>query len=125
MNLVRGGNNMTAVMKGPKKQSAERQAKQSATVRISEASHLLLREMAAQEGASMQSVLDAALEQRRRQKFLAECDAAYAALQQDPEAWRDYQQELATWEVTSLDGLEPEATGGGECLATDAGGPSG
>lgn len=87
---------MAAVTKGPKKQPAGRQARQSATVRISEESHLLLREVAAQEGASMQSVLDEALEQRRRQKFLAECDAAYAALRQDPEVWAEYQAELAS-----------------------------
>ena len=82
--------------------------KQSATVRISEQAHRRLRELAAQSGEPMQAVLDKALEQYRRQEFLEECRTAYGALQQDPAAWADYQQELAGWEVANLDGLEPE-----------------
>lgn len=82
--------------------------KQSMMVRVSEQSHQHLREMAAQSGEPMQTVLDKALEQYRRQRFLEECHAAYCVLQQDPAAWADYQQELAAWDVTLLDGLEPE-----------------
>ena len=87
-------------------------AKQSPTVRISEKSHHTLRELAAQYGEPMQSVLDQALENYRRKKFFDECDAAYEALQQQPEAWADYQKELAEWEVTLMDGLETQATKG-------------
>lgn len=82
--------------------------KQSTTVRISEQTHHRLREMAAQSGEPMQAVLDKALEQYRRQKFLEECDTAYAALQQDPEAWKDYQDELKSFEGTLMDGLDPD-----------------
>jgi len=46
--------------------------------------------------------------EHRRQKSLAECDAAYAALRRDPEAWAGYQAELAAWEVTLTDGLDPD-----------------
>ena len=46
-------------------------------------------------------------EQKRRQKFLEECDTAYAALQHDPEAWKEYQDELKLWEATLMDGLDP------------------
>ena len=81
--------------------------KQSTTVRISEQTHHRLREMAAQSGEPMQAVLDKALEQYRRQKFWEECDAAYAALQQDPEAWQDLQDELKSFEGTLMDGLDP------------------
>ena len=92
------------------KQSITKQStrKQSATVRISEQSHYRLRELAAQSGEPMQAVLDKAVEQYRRQKFLEKCHAAYCVLQQDPAAWADYQQEFAAWDVTLLDGLEPE-----------------
>jgi hypothetical protein len=90
------------------KQTAKSGAKQGATVRISEQSHHWLRELAAQSGEPMQAVLDKALEQYRRQRFLEECHAAYCVLQQDPVVWADYQQELAAWDVTLLDGLEPE-----------------
>ena len=81
--------------------------KPSATVRISEQSHHRLRELAAQSGEPMQTVLDKALEQYRRQKFWEECSAAYAALQQDPEAWKDLQKEYKSFEGTLMDGLDP------------------
>ncbi len=85
----------------------KRPAKQSATVRISEQSHQHLRELAAQSGEPMQAILDTALEQYRRQKFWEECSAAYAALQQDPEAWEDLQKEYKSFEGTLMDGLDP------------------
>lgn len=88
------------------KPPAKPRMKQSATVRISEQSHHRLRELAVQSGEPMQTVLDKALEHYRRQKFSEECDAAYAALQQDPEAWRDYQEELKSLEGTLMDGLD-------------------
>ncbi len=84
------------------------QARQSATVRISEQSHRHLRELAAQSGEPMQAVLDKALEQYRRQRFLEDCHTAYCTLQQDPAAWADYQQEATAWDAALLDGLEPE-----------------
>lgn len=112
---------MATAAKQPTKQPTKQPAKQSATVRISEQSHHRLRELAAQSGEPMQAVLDKALEQYRRQKFLEECSAAYAALQQDPLAWADYQEELAAWDVTLMDGLHPEE-GGKEGGIADAGG---
>ncbi len=87
--------------------------------------HQRLRELAVQGGEPMQAVLDKALEQYRRQKFLADCDAACSALQQHPEAWVGYQEELATWEVTSMDGLDPEEDRNEKGTAADAGGPHG
>ena len=90
------------------KPQAKQSTKQSATIRISEQSHRHLREMAAQSGEPMQAVIDKALENYRRQQFLEKCHAAYCVLQQDPAAWADYQQEFAAWDVTLLDGLEPE-----------------
>jgi predicted transcriptional regulator len=80
----------------------------SLTVRISQASHRKLRELAAQTGETMQAVLDKAIEDYRRKRFMDEANAGYAALRQDPEAWAAYQKELALWEVTLMDGLDPE-----------------
>ena len=88
--------------------SVKHSVKQSATVRISEQSHHTLRAMATQSGEPMQAVLDKALEQYRRQKFWEECDAAYAALQQDPEAWQELQDELKSFEGTLMDGLDQD-----------------
>ncbi len=82
-------------------------AKQSATVRISEQSHRYLREMAAEYGEPMQAVLDKAVDQHRRQKFWDDLKTAYAAIESDPEALAEYQAELALWDCTLMDGLDP------------------
>lgn len=79
----------------------------TATVRINDKSRNILRELAAREGKSMQEILEKAIETYRRQRFLEEVNAAYAALRQDPEAWATVQKERADWEVTLGDGLEP------------------
>lgn len=83
------------------------ETKRSVTVRISAQSHRCLRELAAQSGEPIKTVLEKALEQYRRQKFFEECNAAYAALQNDPEALAAEKEELALWEVTLMDGLDP------------------
>ena len=82
--------------------------KQSATVRISEQSRRHLRELAAQSGEPMQAVIDKALESYRRQKFWEDMDTAYAAIQNDPEALAAEKKEFALWEVTLMDGLDPD-----------------
>jgi predicted transcriptional regulator len=79
----------------------------SATVRISEKSHSTLRELAAESGESMQAVLDRAIEEHRRRLFIEAANAEYAAFRADPEAWAEYQKELALWEGTLMDGLDP------------------
>jgi hypothetical protein len=79
----------------------------SATVRISEKSRNTLRELAAQSGESMQTVLDRVIEEFRRKQFLEAANAEYAALRRDPEAWDEYQKELALWDSTLMDGLDP------------------
>jgi predicted transcriptional regulator len=101
----------------------------SATVRISEKTRKTLRELAAKTGESMQSVLDRAVEEYRREQFMKEVNAAYAALRADPEAWADWQKELAVWDATLMDGLDPNErwTADGEVTYVEsaAGGQSG
>lgn len=82
--------------------------KHSTTVRISEKMHHSLRDLAEQSGESMQAVLERALEQYRRQKFLEDCQAAYANLQQDPEQLASYQKEVSAWDSALLDGLDAQ-----------------
>ncbi|MBI4641617.1 MAG: ribbon-helix-helix protein, CopG family [Candidatus Tectomicrobia bacterium] len=79
----------------------------STTVRISDKSRKLLRELAAREGKSMQVILEKVIEEYRRQRFLEDVNAAYAALRQDPETWARVKQEQATWDGTLIDGLDP------------------
>ncbi|MDH3603704.1 MAG: toxin-antitoxin system protein [Candidatus Tectomicrobia bacterium] len=81
---------------------------QSTTVRISDASRQLLRDLASQEGLSMQAVLDKALEAYRRQRFLESVNAAYAEVKQDPSAWQEFKQERELWDTTLTDGLDPD-----------------
>jgi hypothetical protein len=88
------------------------------TVRISDNSRAILRELAAKEKASMQAILDKALEAYRRQLFLTEVNKAYAALRQAPKAWALVEKERAEWDATLGDGLEHEVerTGNGKVV---------
>jgi predicted transcriptional regulator len=78
----------------------------SSTVRISDAARTVLRELSAEDGASMQAVLEKAIEHYRRQRFLDATNAAFAALRNDPERWREELEEREAWDATLADGLE-------------------
>ena len=54
----------------------------------------------------MQSILEDALEQYRRQQLLEATNAAYAVLHTDAEAWADLEYERREWDQTLADGLE-------------------
>ena len=75
------------------------------TVRISEHGRDLLAQLARDADTTMTVVLDAALEQYRRQRFLEKAAAAYASLAADPAAARNYHGELAALDGTVADGL--------------------
>ena len=79
----------------------------SATVRISDQSKNTLREISEESGESMQAIVDKAIEEYRRKRFLEAVNADYAALRADPEAWAEHQKELALWDCTLMDGLDP------------------
>ncbi len=55
----------------------------------------------------MHAVFERAIESERRRKFITEANADYARLRADPKAWAEYQAELAAWDVTLMDGLDP------------------
>jgi hypothetical protein len=78
-----------------------------AMVRLNAHTHQVLREMAQADHQSMQAVLEKAVEEYRRRRFLEDVNAAYAALRNDPEAWQEIQAERAEWEALP-DGL-PES----------------
>ena len=56
----------------------------------------------------MQTVLDDAIEQYRRDIFFRELDQDYARLQANPEAWQKELAERQLWDTTLMDGLEKE-----------------
>ena len=68
----------------------------------------VLRDLAEREGKSMQTVLDDAIERYRRDKFLADVNAAYARLRADPRAWKEELDERLVVEGTLMDGIENE-----------------
>ena len=69
----------------------------------------------------MQAILEKSIEYYRRQRFLEEVNAAYAALRQDYRAWEAVKQERAQWDATLFDGLEldEEWTEEGEDIKKD------
>ncbi len=78
----------------------------TATVRISDETRRTLRELAARRGGSMQAVLDEAVEEYRRRRFLDEANAAFAALRANRKAWEDEMEERRAWDNTLADGRE-------------------
>lgn len=78
----------------------------SSTVRISAQAKEKLKKLAAETGRKMQTVLDEAIELYRRQRFLEEANAAFAALRADREGWAAEQAERAAWDATIADGLD-------------------
>ena len=75
------------------------------TIRISDTARGTLRELARAEGKSMLALIDEAVEVLRRQRFLEQVNAAYAALRDDPRAWEEIEAERREWDVTLPDGL--------------------
>ncbi len=79
---------------------------QTSTVTISNTSYQALAEISALSGKPIETVLEQAIEQYRRQQFLAAADQAYLALRDRPEAWQEELEEREAWDITLEDGLE-------------------
>jgi len=90
------------------------------TVRISEASHQILKEVAEQTGKTMTDVLDNAITTYRRKVFLEQMNTGYAELRADPQAWAEHLAERKLWDATLMDGLDSDEhwTEDGRCLTT-------
>ena len=56
----------------------------------------------------MREVPERAVECYRRQRFVEEANAAYAALRADSQAWLQERQEREAWDATLADGLGDE-----------------
>ncbi len=76
-----------------------------AMVRVSEHTRETLREIAQAQHESMQAVLEKAVEEYRRQRYMESLNAFYADLRKDPEAWEAEKAERALWDKTLMDGL--------------------
>lgn len=76
----------------------------SSTVRISKESIQVLKELAAREKTSLQTVLDRAIEEYRRHRFLQEANKAYLLLRENPKKWKVELDERKQWEAALADG---------------------
>jgi hypothetical protein len=76
------------------------------TIHVRRETHTMIRNLSKAYGLSMGKVVAKAVEVYRREKFLEKANDGYAALHADPEAWHDWQAEIAAWDVTLMDGLE-------------------
>jgi predicted transcriptional regulator len=80
----------------------------STSIRIDEQALAVLRELAHRQRQPVQMVLRQAIENYRREKFLEEANAAFAALRTNADSWSEEQQERDLWDQTAGDGLERE-----------------
>jgi hypothetical protein len=80
----------------------------SVMLRVSKAVHKILRDMSEATGEPMNSILDRALEEYRRKRFLEKANEAFGALKVDPKNWIKEVEERRAWEGTLGDGLEKE-----------------
>jgi hypothetical protein len=78
------------------------------TVRVSESTHALLREIADRVDQPMSAVVRVALEEYRRRLFWSLADREFQALRTNSEAWQEHQEELAVWDAAAADGLDSE-----------------
>jgi hypothetical protein len=78
------------------------------TMRVTETTHRILRELAGQSGDSMTVIVERAVERYQREQLITEANEAWAALQADPATMADIDAEQALWEQTLGDGLERE-----------------
>jgi hypothetical protein len=79
----------------------------STTIRVSTAVRDELQQLAAANDRSINEALEDLLKMRRKQEFFRNMREATDRLYADPQAWEEYQDEIALWDSTSSDGLEP------------------
>ena len=76
-----------------------------AMLRVKTETRDAIRTIADGQGATMQQVVDEAVEAYRRQLILDESNAAYARLRESGEAWEEYVEEQRVWDATLAEGL--------------------
>lgn len=77
-------------------------------VRISTTTHQVLRRLSSEVGESMQTIVEEAIEQYRRRRFLEGLNQDFKALKEDSQAWQEELEERSLWDKTLLDEAETE-----------------
>jgi hypothetical protein len=83
----------------------------TSTVRISPSTHRALRDLAERERISIQTAVERAVENYRRQRFLEAANRQYAALRTDRVVWEQEAAERAAWDQTLGDGSNDDESG--------------
>jgi len=73
-------------------------------VRVSNSTHQILRNLSLEVGESMQTIIEQAVEQYRRRRFLEGLSQDFKVLKEDAESWQEELEERKLWDKTSLDG---------------------
>lgn len=76
------------------------------SIRVSEATHQRLREIARREHRPMSSVAEEAVRAYEKEQRWQAAETAMARLRQDHDERKDYQAEAELWDATSSDGLD-------------------
>ncbi|MDQ3547488.1 MAG: toxin-antitoxin system protein [Chloroflexota bacterium] len=77
-------------------------------IRVPDATHSILRELADETGQPMQELLVEAVEAMRRRRMFELANAAYAAMRENEDEWQEELRERRLWDMTLADGLEDE-----------------
>jgi hypothetical protein len=77
-------------------------------IRVDQAVEKRLGEIAARTGDTMQEVVAAAVEEYERKLFWEQVNAEFAALRNDPKAWKQELDERAAWDATLSDASDAE-----------------
>lgn len=78
----------------------------TATIRLSEPSHKVLRELAKRDKKPMQAVIEQAIESYRRQRFLEALNDDFMVLRENEPEWTAELAERREWDATAADGSE-------------------
>jgi predicted transcriptional regulator len=76
------------------------------TIRVSTKTYQVLKELAEQENVNMTKIVDKAVEKLKKEKFFNEMHTAFTNLQQNPEQWKEEQNEREQWSRTLGDSSE-------------------
>jgi len=76
------------------------------TLTISLQTQRTIRALAKKTNLPAHEVVERAVEELRRKLLFEEANAAYTALQEQPEVWQEIKLEQEAWDATLADGLE-------------------
>ncbi len=79
------------------------------TVRVEDTTAIVLRELAREEHRSIGQVVEEAVSRYKRDKFWDKVEESVENLRSDPDAWKDYKEEINILEGGSMDGFDDDA----------------